>query len=260
MGGMLLWRHLRRQRPEDTALAGLKSFVQTQQQQIEKQYAAHDERIEAIWRGSRALEDQLSRQKQHVDGRLDALSAAIDTAAATKVRRDEEIGQLRNDISDLQRQIGRMSETLQATVDSFTEELAEFEATVKGGWSDLEGWREKDADPKLAALSDLAAVVPAIQQQVALLSENWGEAREAFAQVGGRLVALEDSASMTEAIIGRLPAPTPTTPMGPPPAGAAAVAGMEAQLADLLRRQGELQQNFLARQANRSTAPRPPAA
>jgi DNA repair exonuclease SbcCD ATPase subunit len=276
--GPALWRHIRRPRPEDTAIAGLKSFVQTQQQQLEGRYALLDERLKTLQGDLRRQDEGAAKQLlevnrynaeklKSVEEKLGAVARSVQSCTQDGKRGDLEVAHISEEIKALienqdriENRLASIGDQLQSTVDSFAEELAEFETTLKEGWSDLEGWREKDAVPKLAALAEMATAVPAIQQQVGLLSENWSEAREAFAQVGQRLATLEDSSSMMEAIIGRLPAPTPTTPLGLAPPGASDVAGMEAQLAGLLRRQGELQQNFLARQGNRAGAPRPPAA
>jgi hypothetical protein len=158
----------------------------------------------------------------------------------------------------------------QGVADRLAEEGSELELTLTSGYEEVRAWRRDEVDPKLAAFAEVAQLSAAMQQQVAALSESvqalqpWSAevanrvdaAGSAVVEIARRLRTLEDSVETIEAIVEQAPPRQPAIPMGPPPAGG----GVTDELAELMRRQQDLQRQFAQRGKPGIPAPtlRPP--
>jgi chromosome segregation ATPase len=172
-----------------------------------KSWQALDERVQAMDSWRESLQDGVSSLADEVAARLDTLG-----------RRIEELPTEAENVAG-------MAEALRAMHD----------------------WRLQEAAPKLAALGEALMLLPAIQEQTAVLSESNNQMRSV-------LVDVADKVEVIESIVGRLPGPEPRTPMGPPPAGRSTD-----ELAELMQQRSALQQTFLQRAAARGLPIQPPS-
>lgn len=183
-----------------------------------------------------------------------ALSARLDQL-------DTKIDGVRDDWRDaLKLEIEDQMIWRQGVADRLAEEGAELELTLQSQYEEVRAWRRDEVEPRLQSFDEAAQVIAGVQQQVAALTESvqglqpWSvevanrveASGGAVVEVSRRLQRLEETVETIEALIASAPPRQPATPMGPTPPGAG---GLNDELAELLRRQQSLQQQFAARGA-----------
>lgn len=209
-------------------------------------YQALSSRIEQqeAWRES--LQDGLSSLADEVAARLDAIERAQSGGVHKLAAQDLSIAQFRGDLDRLVAGIDERYEALARRIESLPAE-AENVSGMAEALREMGAWRIEDVTPKLAALGEALMLLPAIQEQTAILSESNSQMRSV-------LVDVADKVEVIESIVGRLPGPEPRTPMGPPPAGRSTD-----ELAELMQQRSALQQTFLQRAAARGLPIQPPS-